>query len=80
MPSSEYSEFMFQAHDENEDSFHNVFHKQFADQIHHELRSFNFIWHEELVSQSEPTKLCIQGSAKISIDLLQSQYINLNSI
>ncbi|HZG59772.1 MAG TPA: hypothetical protein VEY68_04710 [Anoxybacillus sp.] len=73
-------EFIFQSHDDKEIIYHREFHEHFADQVQHDLRRINFVWHEQLGSQAGASKLCIHGTANLSIDLLQPQYINLNSI
>jgi hypothetical protein len=79
LSSSNKREFMFESQIDHEVSSHYEFTQQFADQIYHELRCINFIWHEELANRVEKQKLFIQGSANLKIDLLQPPFIDLNS-
>lgn len=80
MPSSSRMEYTFQSNNWIENSYHYEYQEQFADSIQHTLRSINFIWNEELDSQLSTSKLFIQGTANLCIDLLQEQYIELNTL
>lgn len=77
LPSSSHSEFMFQSPIDKEASSHFEFHQEFAEQIDSNLRKINFVWHQDFCSQLEIQKLHVVGIAQLSIDLLQSQYIEL---
>jgi hypothetical protein len=79
LSSSNKREFMFESKNDKEVSSHFEFCQHFADQIQHDLRKITFVWHEELASQVEKQQLSIQGRAKLSIDLLQPQFIDLNT-
>ncbi|WP_430788254.1 hypothetical protein VBD025_00465 [Virgibacillus flavescens] len=72
-------EYTFQSHG-HETSTHYEYSQTFADHIEENLRSINFIWHNNSEVQSDSPKLHIEGRANVSIDLLQQQFINLNSI
>lgn len=77
---SSQSEFMFQSPLDKEVSSHDEFHQEFTGQIDNNLRNIHFVWHQELCSQLEIQKLHIEGVAYLSIDLLQSQYVELPSL
>ncbi|WP_078410884.1 hypothetical protein [Priestia abyssalis] len=79
MPSSSHGEYMFQYSGGKEPGFHREYHEQFAEQVQFELQSVRHVWTEELVSPAGTPKLLIQGSASLSINLLQPQYIELDS-
>jgi myosin heavy subunit len=79
LSSSSQREFMFGSHDAEEVSSHYEYCQQITDQIEYSLRSINFVWHDEVGSQAETPKVSIQGRANLAIDLLQQQYIDLNS-
>ncbi|MGM7719630.1 hypothetical protein [Metabacillus sp. Hm71] len=79
LPSRSQSEYMFLSQHTGAESSHYEFCEDFADQIQHDLRSINLIWHDELVSFEETPKVFIQGRANLAIDILQPQYIDLNS-
>lgn len=77
LPTSSHNEFMFQSPIDKEASSHFEFHQEFAEKIDNNLRNINFVWHQDLCSQLEIQKLHIVGIAQLSIDLLQSQYVEL---
>ncbi|UQD51877.1 hypothetical protein C0971_07350 [Bacillus methanolicus] len=78
--SSNQTEYMFQSKDGKKTDFHHENHKQLADPLQFDLRSINFVWANEFNSHAGTSKLCIQGRANLIINLLQQQYIDLNSI
>jgi hypothetical protein len=80
MPSNSHGEYMFQCSGGKESGLHREYHEQFAEQVQFELQSISHVWTEELVPQAGTPKLLIQGSASLSINLLQPQYISLHSI
>ncbi len=65
-------EFIFQ--DEKGISSHYEYEQHYAEKIQYALRHISFVSHNELNSH-----LSIKGIAKVAVDLLQSQYVNLYS-
>ncbi|WP_034644682.1 hypothetical protein [Bacillus methanolicus] len=80
MPDNNHVEYTFQSNDREEISNHREYQEQFAHPIYHDLRSLNFVWSEEVSTNTDTLKLFIQGRARLCIDLLQQQYIDLHSI
>ena len=54
--------------------------RQFAQPIQSELQNVYIIWHDELISNGIVRELDIQGRVQISMNLLQSQYVDLDTL
>jgi hypothetical protein len=80
IPSRRQNTFMFQSNDKEDSSYHHEYQEQFIDPIQHVLRSIYFVWNEELDSQIDASRLFLQGTATLRLDLLQEQYMKLNSL
>jgi hypothetical protein len=79
MPSSSQVEYTFQSsHHDDENSSIYQSQEEYAEQIQHDLQSINFVWHDELASKGGNSTIQIQGRAKICLNLIQQQYINLD--
>jgi hypothetical protein len=76
-----HAEYMFKAESgEEEPVKHYESAQHFNEKIASKLRNINFVWHKKAELEIETPHLEIQGQAKIEIDLLQDQYLELNSI
>ncbi|MDP4164279.1 MAG: hypothetical protein Q8898_14355, partial [Bacillota bacterium] len=80
LPSTHQAEYMFQSNDHKTIQYHREFTQQFAEPIYSELHRINTIWHDELISKDSKPELDIQGKINLSINLLQSQYVDLNTM
>ncbi|MBN6887254.1 hypothetical protein ACUXCC_002264 [Cytobacillus horneckiae] len=78
IPQKKWNEFSFMTHNWEEFSYHQESFDELAEEIYHNLRCTNFIWHEELGLRSVNSSIHVQGKGSLSIDLLQQQYIDLN--
>ena len=78
LSSSHEAEYMYQGNDNMEVQFHREFSQQYAKPIQSELQNVNIIWHDELISNDGLKEVDIQGKARLSMNLLQSQYVDLN--
>ena len=58
------------------ESFHNNLHEP----IQSELQNVYIIWHDELISNGSLRELDIQGKVQLSMNLLQSQYVDLDDL
>ncbi|PAV30531.1 hypothetical protein CIL05_05365 [Virgibacillus profundi] len=70
------SEYTFGSSDQDF-STHLEFSKTFTEPIEDDLQSIHFIWHNELDSKSFSSKVSVQGTANLSINLLQKLYVNV---
>ena len=68
-------DFMFSA-DNCEPSYHLESTQYFTEKIDSQLCSINYIWHNDLTKDENP-QLQVQGRAKLEINLLQDQYVDL---
>lgn len=80
IPENNQVEYTFQSNDCEEISNQREYEEQLAHPIQHDMRSLNFVWSEEVSTNNDTLKLFIQGRAKLCINLLQQQYIDLHSI
>lgn len=58
-----------------EGSTHHEVSQTFTEKIEDNLRSIHFSWHNDLIGQSISSQVTVQGTAALSIDLLQQQYM-----
>jgi hypothetical protein len=78
LPSKSQKEFIFSSHNDEKISSHHEFTQLFAEEIDSEIRMIHFNSSEEFHPCADMTQFDIQGSALLSIDLLQEQFIHLN--
>lgn len=78
LPRSYEEEYMFQSKNGNDKSFHHLSYQEFTEKIGFDIQKVNFVFHDKFNSKNEDFNLCTLGSVKVDIDLLQSQYIDLN--
>ncbi|WP_174615528.1 hypothetical protein [Virgibacillus ihumii] len=67
-------EFTFKSSDQ-EVITHNEFSQSFADKVKEQLCGVTFVWHTDPNSHGEAAELNIEGSAHVSANLLQQQYV-----
>ena len=75
LPHSSHNEFMFQSQHDHNDSDHYESFQKFAEAITSQLNQITFVSHHELDSKSQ--HLQIFGTACLSINLMQEQFVDL---
>jgi hypothetical protein len=80
LPSSYQVEYMYRGNENMEVQYHREFSQQFAQPIQSELQNVYIIWHDELISNGILRELDIQGRVQLSMNLLQSQYVDLDAL
>ena len=80
LSSSHQAEYMYRGNEDMDVHFHREFSQQFAQPIQSELQNVYIIWHDELISNGILRELDIQGRVQLSMNLLQSQYVDLDNL
>ena len=80
LSSSDQAEYMYQGNENMDVQYHREFSQQFAQPIQSELQNVSIIWHDELISNGILRELDLQGKVNLSMNLLQSQYVDLNDL
>ena len=80
LSSSYQTEYMYQSNENMDVQYHREFSQTFAQPIQSELQNVYIIWHDELISNGTLRELDIQGKVKLSMNLLQSQFVDLNDL
>ena len=80
LSSSHQAEYMYRGNEDMDVHFHQEFSQQFAQPIQSELQNVYIIWHDELISNGILRELDIQGRVQLSMNLLQSQYVDLDNL
>ena len=69
------NEFMFQPQHDHNDSYHYESYEKYAEEISNQLNQITFVSHHELDSKNQ--QLQIFGTAFLSINLMQEQFVDL---
>ena len=80
LPTSYQAEYMYKGDQNINVPTHRECSQQYADPIQSELQNVYIIWHDELISNGALRKLDLQGKVQLSMNLLQSQYVDLNDL
>ncbi len=80
LSSSSQTEYMYQGNEHMDVQYHREFSQQFAQPIQSELQHVHIIWHDEFISNGILRELDVQGKVNLSMNLLQSQYVDLNDL
>ena len=77
LPNEYIKEYMFTSPGENRISFHHETYKSSAEPINHTKRNVHIIAHNEIDSSLENPKIQLQGTADVTIDFYQNQYVQI---
>lgn len=69
-------EYMFKTDHNNTLNSHFEYSQFYSEKVTVQLRSINFVWHNELTKDDNP-ELRVQGRAMLELDLLQEQYVEI---